>query len=242
MISWAFDPDVCFLFWFPISQVREVARRFLSERGQILKEFCIPSTISESYGWMLYLYADLARPYVVDYRTVRNKSRKCGWITQNKTNWYIWIWKGNPGWADYARGSSAPLKTFLRALGSGWTLSPEITIPNSPIEFSSWWTNLSARQGLTLEKWKSLLHIPDNLHDHPRITALLLHKGTGDWFRKTNWLQIYEHQEPQLLQWLKQVENETDIELGWEDKNKVYFLFQWFSNQMNLSQILCGSS
>lgn len=238
-IEWASDPDVCFLFWFPAAQVREEARKFLEDRGKVLKEFRVPASQRDVYGWMLYLYADYERPYVVDLRTVRNKSRKCGWV-DGKQWWYIWVWKGNPGWADAARGSSAPLKTFLRALGSGWMWQPGTEIPKTPVEFSLWWGNLSARLGLTLEKWKSVLHIPDSMRDHPRIVALLFHPSTGQWFRKIDWKELYETREVGLLRWLGEQKNikEDSIQENWKVGDKIYFISQWLSKATDLRMIL----
>lgn len=245
MLDWVRDPDVCFLFWFPAAYVREEARQFLDSRGVLLKELRIPVSERDVYGWMLYLYADKERPYVVDLRTVRNKARKCGWKDSQKRFWYIWIWKGQRGWAETARGSSAPLKTFLRALGAGWKWSEGTEIPDDPEVFRRWWGNYSARLGLTLEKWKSVLHIPDSLADHPRIGALLFHRGTGDWFRGQDWVRVYREQEGEVLRWLGSRRNEEDesVEGGWVRRGDVYFLCKWFAPEPPiLQQITHGSN
>lgn len=238
-LEWVADENICILFWFPGATMREEARKFLEVRGEILKEFRVPSSQQDVYGWMLYLYADMERPYVVDLRTVRNKSRKCGW-GDGRPWWYIWVWRGRDGWAEKARGSSAPLKTFLRALGSGWMWSPGTEIPESPDEFSLWWGNLSARLGLTLEKWKSVLHIPDSMRDHPRIFALLFHRGTGDWFRRINWKEIYEKKETGLLKWLgdQKVKREEDIREEWGNREKIYFICCWLDKNINLADFI----
>lgn len=205
------DENLCFLCWFPSGvSSNKVAKKIAEERGEILDIRQMSSSMEEAFGWMLYLYVDFERPYVVDFRTVKNKTRKCGWSggINHNVAWEIWIWRALPGWANLTRGSAAPLKTFFRALGSGWELGNR-KVPINVSEFEKWWNNIISHENLPVDNWKSLIHIPDRLTDYRRLFDVLYHPITRDWFIRVPWLTLYQQSEGALLSWIEKQKNES---------------------------------
>lgn len=220
------DENLCFLCWFPSGIFpNEDAKRVIGERGEILDVIRMTSTVAEAYGWMLYLYTDFSRPYVVDFRTVKNKSRKCGWVGNPtaRFSWEIWVWRANPGWASLTRGSAAPLKTFLRALGAGWQLK-EREVPMESDYFADWWQDIVEGEKLPVDKWKSVMHIPDSLVDHRRLLDVLYHSVTRQWFTRVPWLTLYVQAEGHLLGWIERQKTEHESWTGMATPREISFL------------------